>query len=137
MKLSDGRFAWGQVLDKQYTAPTCCLFGLLSKHAHLDAASVTTNQVLTILHLGSNCLDKGTWRVVGNAQLCAAPDSGPGGKLGEVGSISFGGGGTLSDLAEAYYGLVPWNVYNDEKYFDRLLMPGVQRPPIASGVILK
>jgi hypothetical protein len=42
----------------------------------------------------------------------------------EVGSHSYSGG-VLSSLAEAYYGLEPWNasLSNDE-----LLMPNIKRP---------
>ena len=39
------------------------------------------------------------------------------------------------DLAEAYYGLIPWNVYADEKELDKMLMKGVRRP--RSAKVLK
>ena len=86
------------------------------------------SRVLSILHLGSDCLDKGTWRVVGKAPPRAAPDSGPGGKMFEVGSTSYGSGGVLQDLAEACFGLSPWNAYADQNWLDSMLMAGVKRP---------
>ena len=45
------------------------------------------------------------------------------------GEHSFGGGWALEALANAYYGLVPWNsFFADEQYLDHLLMPNVDAP---------
>ena len=75
-------------------------------------------------------MDKGVWRVIGSAKILADPDSSQHGKRNEVGSRSFGSGKHLQTLAEAYFGLAPWNVgyCGDDEYFDKELMPGIKRP---------
>ena len=39
-----------------------------------------------------------------------------------------GGSAILSSLANAYYGLAPWNAFYKDTYFDELLLPGIARP---------
>jgi hypothetical protein len=128
-ELSNGELAYGQVLSKDYGAPSCALFEARSP-AVIPIKEIAKTRVISILHLGSDLLDKGLWKVVGGGKPIADPDSSPLGKRFAVGEISFGGGEALQDLAEAYFGLAPWNVgyCGDDYYFDKQLMPGVKRP---------
>jgi hypothetical protein len=128
-QLSNGEFAYGQVLSKDYGAPSCALFEAKS-HAVLSIQEIGKARVISILHLGSNLLDKGLWKVVGGGKPMADPNSSQLGKRFAVGSISFGGGEALQSLAEAYFGLAPWNVgyCGDDYYYDKQLMPSVKRP---------
>ena len=59
------------------------------------------------------------------------PDNGSGGKFGSIGSTSYGGGGTMTDLANAYWGLEPWNVLYEQNYYDDILLKGISRPKSA------
>jgi hypothetical protein len=44
------------------------------------------------------------------------------------------GSGSMVNLLNAYFGLVPWNVMFEEDYYDHLLAPGVSRP--AAAIVL-
>jgi hypothetical protein len=128
-ELSNGELAYGQVLGKQYTAPTCALFEVKSREM-LPTEKIQKARVISILHLGSDRLDKGRWKVIGSGKLAADPDSSSLGKRGSIGTRSFGGGSALEQLAEAYFGLAPWNVgyCGDDQYYDKQLMSGIKRP---------
>ena len=127
-KLKDNSLGFGQVVDSQHGSPTCALFELKSSH-ELATQKVLQSRVVSILHTGSNLLDKGVWKIQGNHPPVAKSVDSPLGVRNQVGSISFGGGGIIEDLANAYFGLVPWNgEYYREDYLDKLLMPGIQLP---------
>jgi hypothetical protein len=127
--LSNGELAYGQVLAKGYTAPTCAQFEARSSEV-LSVEEVRKARVISILHLGPDLLDKGLWKVIGQGRPVTDPDSASLGKRGSVGTTSFGGGTALQKLAEAYFGLAPWNVgyCGDDYYYDKQLMSGVTRP---------
>jgi hypothetical protein len=135
--LGDGTFSFGQVLFEQkfatgsrVRAPTCVL--LEHRAADLlscDPTEILTSRSLAIFHELSTALDAAEWTVVGHAEPCADPRSGRCGIAGEVGSTS---GGMLAGLARAYWGTEPWNVMADERYWDKLLLRGVERPPQAN-----
>lgn len=128
-ELSNDELAYGQVLGKQYTAPTCGLLEVKSREM-LPIENIQRARVISILHLGSDLLDKGRWKVIGTGKSMADPDSSSLGKRGSVGTRSFGGGLALEHLAEAYFGLAPWNVgyCGDDHYYDKQLMSGIKRP---------
>ena len=119
--LGDGSFAHGQVLAKKYGSPTCALLDVRRPEPVASVDEATSARVLAILHLGSDLLDQGVWRVLGNAPVVAAYDSGPQGDGYSVGNISYGGGWALVDIAEAFYGR------KDYDWAD-VLMPDVEPP---------
>jgi len=119
--LRDGSFAYGQVLAQDYRTPTCSLFELRTEQMQRDWQVVPKSRIITILHLGPELLDKGIWVVLGNQPVSADPDSGPGGRQGQIGCRSFGAN-KLVQLAEAYHGLIPWNSFYKQDYLDELLM---------------
>jgi hypothetical protein len=70
---------------------------------------------------GSECLDSFEWKIIGDA-----PDVHRGESM--VGARYFSAG-ILTDLAEAYYALRPWNTaFGEEGFYDGLLMPTITRP---------
>lgn len=127
-KLQDGSLGFGQVIDSQYGAPSCVLFELKSAH-ELAPNEILRSRVVSILHIGSDLLDKGVWTVLGNAPPITRSSKSQHGPRNQVGSVSFGGGGIIENLANAYFGLVPWNgEYYREDYLNGFLMPGIQMP---------
>lgn len=127
-KLKDGSLGYGQVIDSQYGAPSCALFELKSAH-ELATTEVLKSRVVSILHIGSDLLDKGGWKILGNHLPVAKSTESQHGSRNQVGAISFGGGGIIEELANAYFGLIPWNgKYYREDYLDKLLMSGIQMP---------
>ncbi len=60
----------------------------------LDAVNLDeamTTRTLAILHVQSDSLDGGAWRVLGRRAITIDPFSGPDGKWGEVGGVSWEG----------------------------------------------
>lgn len=127
-KLQDGSLGYGQVIDSQHGAPSCALFERKTED-ELAGHEVLGSRVISILHIGSDLLDKGVWKVLGTHPPVAKSKKSQHGPRNQVGAVSFGGGGVVEDLANAYFGLVPWNgEYYREDYLDELLMPGIQMP---------
>jgi hypothetical protein len=127
-KLQDGSLGYGQVIDSQHGAPSCALFERKTKD-ELAGHEVLGSRVVSILHIGSDLLDKDVWKVLGNHPPVAKSAESQHGPRNQVGAKSFGGGGIVEDLANAYFGLVPWNGdYYREDYLNGLLMPGIQMP---------
>ena len=127
-KLLDGSFGFGQVIDSQYGAPSCALFERKTED-ELAGHEVLGSRVISILHIGSDLLDKGVWKVLGNHPPVAKSAESQHGPRNQVGAKSFGGGGIVEDLANAYFGLIRWNGRSyREDYLNGLLMPGIQMP---------
>ena len=124
--LLDNTFSFGQVLDKKYC--TCALFDIRSTNSGLTVEEFKKLKPLSILHLGGDLLNNGQWKVLFNEAVTLNPDNGSGGRFGKIGCTSYGGGGTMTDLANAYWGLEPWNVLYEENYYDKILLKGISRP---------
>ena len=125
-ELKDGTYTFGQVLRKSWC--TCALLDKRSIEPSISVSGLEGSRALSILHIGGDRLNTGVWSVLFNLAPIADPDSGHGGRIPGIGSISYGGGGTMEDLANAYWGLTPWNVKYKEDYFDGMLQPGITRP---------
>ena len=128
IKLSNESFTIGQVLDKKYC--TCALFDFHSKiKTVLTPMDFKKLKPISILHLSNgDLLNNGNFGILFNEKVILNPNIGTGGKMGEIGSISYGGCGMLTDLAEVYYGLYPWNTLYEEDYYDKMLLKGMKRP---------
>jgi hypothetical protein len=129
--LLNGTFAFGQVLDKKYC--TCALFNLQSDNSTLPQEQFKRLQPISILHLSNgDLLNNGHWNILYNQTVTLNPNSGSGGRFGDIGSSSHGQCGAMTDLANAYWGLEPWNVLYREGYYDELLLKGLTRPKTAN-----
>ncbi len=128
-KYADDLFGFGQVLGKRSISPTCGLFSLRTSHVPDDLSLITSSAMIAILHVGQDELAIGNWKILANLPPAAMPDSGPQGDGMSIGNRSFGGGSALEALANAYYGLVPWNTfYGDERFWEQFLMSNVKVP---------
>ena len=128
--LTDKSFSFGQVLDKKYC--TCVLFDIRSDNAVLNVSEFKRLKPISILHLSNgDLLNSGQWQILFNENVTLNPSSGSGGKFGTVGASSYGQCGAMTDLADAYWGLTPWNVLYDENYYDKILLKGITRPNAA------
>ena len=130
IQLADKTFSFGQVLDKKYC--TCVLFNYRSGKPELSKLNYLELQPLSILHLSNgDLLNNGHWSIISNEQVKIDPNMGYGGKAGTIGSISHGRCRAMVDLANAYWGLEPWNVMFEENYYDKLLLKGIPIPNTA------
>lgn len=128
--LKDNTYSVGQVLDKKYC--TCALFNNRLTNEFLGKDEFKKLKPISILHLGTgDLLNNGTWSVLFNEIVTLNPNNGSGGKFGEIGSRSYGGCGIMTDLAEAYWGLRPWNTLYKDDYYDEKLLKNVSRPKTA------
>lgn len=127
--LADKSFSFGQVLDKKYC--TCALFDLRSDNQILSVQEFKKLNPISILHLHGDLLNNGEWKVLFNEKVTLNPNSGSGGRFGDIGSTSYGSGENLTDLADAYWGLTPWNVLYRDDYYDKTLLKGIERPNTA------
>lgn len=131
-KLKDGRYGYGQVLNKtKENTPTCLLFSYQSNTELQDIQPVIESTAISILHVHRDHLDQGKWKIIGNTTPRLPPDSGPCGAIDSVGSIHWDG---LETLANAWHGLTPWNSFYKEDYLDKYLLTGVTRPQ--DGILL-
>ncbi len=135
IRLRDGSNAFGQILwesapasSQSLRAPICALFDYRAGQDLVQTASLLKTRIVTVLHILGQELDDGRWPIVGTGELAADPFSGPCGRPGEVGSRSWDG---LEEIANAWFGLAPWNAYFKDDYLDGWLMPGVRRPACA------
>jgi hypothetical protein len=69
----------------------------------LSLEDIISSPVISVLQLGSECLDSFEWKVIGIDKKQAP--------LMHRGERSYSAG-ILSNLAEAYYGLEPWNLFS-------------------------
>lgn len=128
IELSDKSYVYGQILDKRYF--TCALFDFRSNMQKIEISSLNKSKPITILHIGPDLINNKTWIVFGNRSVDINPSSGPGGKFGEIGAISFGGGWIFNKIAEGYFALKYWNdpEYYEPDYFDKFLLKNVKKP---------
>jgi hypothetical protein len=126
--LGDATFAAGQVLGTYLVrSPTCALFEVrCDRPDAIDVDEAIGARAITILHTDGQHLASGHWRVLGRREPAMRAEAGPWGTGG-----TSSGDETLAQLARTYWGLLPWNVLADERYYDRLLMRGVSRPAAA------
>jgi len=121
--LADQIEAYGQVVGVDTCgSPTCTLldFGPGS-----DLSDLSSRNVVAMLHVQSDGLDSGEWRVVSWASPTHDPDLGPCGPREGVGSLSWDG---LEILANAWFCLEPWNAFYLETYLDQYLLESRSRP---------
>ena len=125
--LVDGSYTVGQVLNKLHC--TCALFEARSTNKKYNIHEFKKFRPISILHLSNgNLLNNGYWEVQFNHTVSIDPGSGSGGRSGEIGSISYGRCNAMKDLANAWYGLLPWNVLFDPNYYEKQLLKGVSQP---------
>jgi len=125
--LKDNTLSFGQVIDKKYC--TCALFDFRSNAETINSSDFKRLKPISILHLSNgDLLNNGHWKILFNEQVKLNPNSGSGGKFGDIGSISYGQCGALTDLANAYWGLTPWNTLYKEDYYDKILLKNISRP---------
>ncbi|WP_162800325.1 Imm26 family immunity protein [Oceanobacillus zhaokaii] len=134
--LEDGSYSFGQVLWKNYTQPVCGLFDI-NKNAVPTLEEIINNPFISILSLTSNSLDNHSWKVIASMNVRIHKEDVPEEFNGtpSIGARSFTSG-ILEDLANAFYGVSPWNVLADADYFDQILLPTVTRPPTAKVLAL-
>jgi Immunity protein 26 len=123
--LENGTYAFGQVVWKSDTNPVCGLLDI-NKTDVPTLEEIIRNPFISILSLTPNSLDNHSWKVFGSMDVSVQKKDVPR-KFKTTDFTS----GILEELANAFYGVTPWNVSAEEDFFDQILLPTVKRPVTA------
>ncbi|MEH7514977.1 hypothetical protein V7146_19860 [Gottfriedia acidiceleris] len=131
ISLSNDSYALGQVVWLSYSEPVCGLFDINFREIP-EFVEIENYNYISVLSVTSCSLDNYSWKVIGNKNVLIDKNEVDRRHIGEseIGSISHTSD-VLDDLAEAYFGIQPWNVMYDEDDYDQLLLPSVTRPSAA------
>lgn len=125
--LENSTYAFGQVVWTSYTHPVCGLFDI-NKTDIPTLEEIISNPFISILSLTPNSLDNHSWKVLGNMNVRVQKKDVPKKFNGTATDFT---SGILEELANAFYGVTPWNVFAEEDFFDEILLPTVKRPSTA------
>jgi hypothetical protein len=135
--LVDGSFGLVQAVDHWmphwiYTAVTD------GRVASLTAADtmMQLGKMVSLLAVNDDPFNFGGFTCVGRASPMVLRRDFPNeafAESGYVGATSYTGG-VITDFLSAWHRLAPWNAYQDEAFFDKLLVSGLERP---SNVLTK
>jgi hypothetical protein len=133
VKTSNARYAVGQVLD--HPGPLVSVAVALFDHIleAPDAAlssELSRARLISAVFTSDDLLDSGRWQVVGRRAIALPRKVFPGahtlakGGVGEkvIGSFN------LATFVEAYFGLAPWDRFQDPAYMDKLLISPARKP---------
>lgn len=120
--LLENNFSFGQVVGTHITktSPTCILIDLLKKDQNVSIEELQNAKIITIQNLDAEYLSNHTFKIITNINILVDPLKA---KKGHSTSDNI-----LILLANAYYGFEPWNTLGDEKYYDKILFEGMERP---------
>src|SRR5699024_5389543 len=131
IKLENGTYAFGQVVWKSGSHPVCGLFDM-NKTDVPTLEEISNKPFISVLTLTPRSLDNHKWKVLGKIEVKIQMEDIPRKFNGTVciGAKNFTDG-AFEKLANAFYGVIPWNVSHKENFFDQILLPGVERPSTA------
>jgi hypothetical protein len=113
----------GQILEMNHKSPTVAIFTRWGPLDDYPLPALARSKLLTVLHTTGLSLYKGEWSVVGSVPPFHDPASGPGGKIFELGSKSYGGDGPILELLGAAAGRRSWSEgFHDPDYLRNLVL---------------
>jgi hypothetical protein len=132
---SDGRFAIGQVVGQEpnlLRSVTAALFD--ERHNSIEEARehaiCDPSTLFAILFVTVNHLESGDWHIVGHRSVSvdARFNSHEHTRVQGFVGAKVVGSGIVNDFVEAFYGLAPWDDWNDPHYLDSLLISDAAKP---------
>jgi len=132
LKLADGHYALGQVLDVSIPHTASCAF-LSTLEPTIDALRCiepAAENVVGAATVIDAHLNRAAWKVISRFPLVLAREQWPNELTrakGWVGS-KVCTGAVLEDFLNAYHGLVPSNLYQDPKYLDGIRVSATKKP---------
>lgn len=126
--LEDNTYAFGQVVWKSSKHAVCGLFDF-HKSDVPTVEEIISNSFISVLSLIPSPLDNHRWKIIGNRDVKLQKKDVRQEFRGSssIGSRDFSSG-IFEKLANAFFGVTPWNVFAKEDFFDELLLPTVSRP---------
>jgi hypothetical protein len=132
---SDGQVAIGQVIGREpdmMRSATVALFD--ERHASPDAArldgALIPKTVFAVLFATTNHLDSGAWPVIDRREVAVDPRRNPYEHTRSSGFVgaTVTGANIVNEFVNAFYGLVPWDDWQDPNYLDSLLISKDVKP---------
>jgi hypothetical protein len=92
---------------------------------------ILSRSIFSILFATRDLLDQGKWKVISNCPVAISNSQLPFEKLraSEFIGARVVGSGIINDFVNAYYGLCPWDDWNDPEYLDKMLLNPSLKPP--------
>ena len=121
----------GQVLAHEPLAMNsvgCVLFD--QRFNNNDVPQPNADAVFSSLLATRDLLDRGVWRVVGNGPIDVPRSAFPFENLRSVGFVGakIRGSKTVTDFANAFCGLCPWDAWAKPDYLDDFLVSPAKKP---------
>lgn len=133
--LADGTFGHVQAISAAMAnVIDIAVFSTRSSHLPSAPPNFAKAEVVSLAATWRQDLNSGRWAALGEAPLAVQSCEMPNQvvlRTGTLVGVKHSDAGLITDLLNAWHGLVPWNVMFDESYFDAMLAPGVSRPSTA------
>jgi hypothetical protein len=132
VKLIDGTYAIGQVVDISIPHTASCAFFNRRNHAPVPkpAPKLTPEDIIAGATVIEAHLDRGAWEIFSRCPILLAKNKWPNEATrnkGWVGSRVYTGA-ILEDFLNAYYALAPWDKFYDPYYLDKILIDPSKKP---------
>lgn len=131
VRLKDGTYSIGQVLDLQMkNVVRCAFFDERNKNQQIANASCDIKNLIALVATTKEQLDFGIWKILENRAIEIHIDDYPNEQFRNNGWI----GAKVYDAAvveaflDAFYSLAPWDDWADPTYLDKLLVDESKKP---------
>jgi hypothetical protein len=132
--LLDGSFCIGEVVGyepKALNSAICAFYAHRVNEVPKEKPILSENELVSVQFVTRDSLDHGLWNIFFYSSekfpLDKYIDLEDRRSKGFVGTSSFGSG-SIRQLMNAYYKLLPWNHYFNPNYFDELLISPDKKP---------
>jgi hypothetical protein len=133
VKLMDGTYTIGQVLDLQMTNIISCAF-FDERYASIECilmdSTCNINNLISIIACTKEKLDYDIWKIIGNKPIEINEEKFPNEQFrhnGWIGAKSYDAG-IIEEFLDAYNALTPWDDWYNPNYLDELLIDISKRP---------
>jgi len=134
--LSNGKYALGQIIGQEpelMKSVTVALFDQsLDSIDDIDTHDLCdSDKIYSLLFVTLNHIENGAWRILGAGNpIQIELDKMPFEHTRSAGFIGakVTGSGIVNDFAHAFFGLQPWDDWNDPQYLDSLLISADKKP---------
>lgn len=131
VKLKDGTYTIGQILDLQMKNVVRCAF-FDERIINQQEANVSCNvkNLISILATTREQLDFGIWKILGNKKIEILIDQYPNEQFRNndwIGAKVYDAA-VVEEFLDAFYALIPWDDWADPNYLDKLLLDKTKKP---------
>lgn len=131
--IEEGLYCLGQILthEKQCMDSILCAFTNVKSQAKYDQSSaIQVSDLISIQLVTRDSIDEGIWPILGACEPLKIGQLFPieSFRAAEYVGAKIRGSGIMQNLVSAYNGNSNWDQYFDPLHFNKLLLPGVQRP---------